>query len=135
GSGVAVIVVGRIVIATGSSIYVAGDGSTQITHASQAAVALRPFLGSFAPLLFGIGPIGASLLAAAVLPLSTAYAICESFGFERGISRSFAEAPVFHTLFTGMIAFGALVALIPGLPLISLILVAQVINGVLLPIL
>ncbi|HEU5441822.1 MAG TPA: Nramp family divalent metal transporter [Ktedonobacterales bacterium] len=135
GSVFAAIVVGSIVIATGATIFVAGNGATVITDASQAAVALEPFLGSLAPLLFGVGLIGASLLAAAVVPLSTAYAVCESFGFERGISHSFAEAPVFHTLFTGMIAFGALVALIPGLPLISLIIVAQIINGTLLPIL
>ncbi len=96
--------------------------------------ALEPFLGKYAPVLFGVGLIGASLLAAAVLPLSTAYAICESFGFERGVSHSFREAPIFQGLFTGMLAFGALVALIPGLPLIQLIVVSQIINGALLPI-
>ncbi len=86
-------------------------------------------------MLFAVGLLGASLLAAAVLPLATAYAVCESFGFERGVSNSFREAPIFHGLFTGMLAFGALVALIPGLPLIQLLIVVQVINGVLLPIL
>jgi Mn2+/Fe2+ NRAMP family transporter len=79
--------------------------------------------------------MGASLLAAAVLPLATAYPICESFGFEHGVSLSFREAPVFHGLFTGMVVLGALVALIPGLPLIQLLIIVQVINGVLLPIL
>ena len=82
-----------------------------------------------------MGLLGASLLAAAVLPLSTAYAVTESFGFERGVSFTFSEAPVFQGLFTGMLALGALVALIPGLPLIRLIIISQVINGVLLPIL
>jgi Mn2+/Fe2+ NRAMP family transporter len=70
-----------------------------------------------------------------MLPLSTAYVICESFGFERGISRSFREAPVFQGLFTGLLVFGALIALIPGLPLIQLMVMVQVINAVLLPIL
>ena len=112
-----------------------GGKGTVITTADQAARALAPFLGSFAPYLFGVGLLGASLLAAAVLPLSTAYSICESFGFERGVSRSFKEAPVFLGLFTGMIALGALIALIPGLPLIQLLVATQVANGVLLPIL
>jgi Mn2+/Fe2+ NRAMP family transporter len=96
---------------------------------------LGPFLGRYADALFGVGLLGASLLAAAVLPLATAYAVCESFGFERGVSHSFHEAPVFQGIFTGMLALGALVALIPGLPLIGLILAAQIINGALLPIL
>jgi len=129
-------VVASIVIATGATLFVASGGKgVQISDATQAAVALQPFLGKYAPLLFGVGLIGASLLAAAVLPLSTAYAVCESFGFERGVSYSFREAPIFQGLFSGMLAFGALVALIPGLPLIQLIVVAQVINGMLLPIL
>jgi Mn2+/Fe2+ NRAMP family transporter len=136
GSIFAAIVVASIVIATGATIFAASNGAgVQINDAKDAAVALEPFLGRFAPLLFGVGLIGASLLAAAVLPLSTAYAVTESFGFERGVSYSFREAPVFQALFTGMLAFGALVALIPGLPLIQLIVVSQVINGALLPIL
>jgi Mn2+/Fe2+ NRAMP family transporter len=135
GSVFAAIVVASIVIATGATIYAASGGhGVQINSAKDAAVALQPFLGKYAPLLFGIGLIGASLLAAAVLPLSTAYAVCESFGFERGVSYSFRQAPIFHGIFTGMLAFGALVALIPGLPLIQLIVVSQIINGVLLPI-
>src|SRR5262249_44028550 len=136
GSVFAAIVVASIVIATGATLFVASGGhGVQISDAGQAAAALQPFLGKYAPYLFGVGLIGASLLAAAVLPLSTAYAVCESFGFERGLSYSFREAPIFQGLFTGMLASGALVALIPGLPLIQLIVVAQVINGMLLPIL
>jgi Mn2+/Fe2+ NRAMP family transporter len=69
------------------------------------------------------------------VPLATAYSVCESFGFERGVSFSFKDAPIFQGLFTGMIILGAVVALIPGLPLIPLIVVAQIINGMLLPIL
>ncbi|HEV7128658.1 MAG TPA: Nramp family divalent metal transporter [Ktedonobacterales bacterium] len=125
-----------IIIACAATIFVASGGrGVVINTADQAARALAPLLGSYAPILFGIGLLGASLLAAAVLPLSTAYSICESFGFEHGVSRSFREAPVFLGLFTGMLALGALIALIPGLPLIQLLVIVQVINGVLLPIL
>lgn len=125
-----------IIIATGATVFAASHGAgVQINGAKQAALALEPFLGKYAVIIFAIGLMGASLLAAAVLPLSTAYSITESFGFERGISRSFAEAPVFNGLFSGMLAFGALVALIPGLPLIQLMVIVQVINGALLPIL
>jgi Mn2+/Fe2+ NRAMP family transporter len=84
--------------------------------------------------LFAFGLFGASVLAATVLPLTTSYAVCESFGWESGVSRRFGEAPVFMGLYTGMIVVGALVVLVPGLPLIGLILSSQVLNGLLLPI-
>jgi NRAMP (natural resistance-associated macrophage protein)-like metal ion transporter len=135
GSVFAAVIVASIVIATGATLYVTSHGAHQINDAKDMAVALEPFLGKYAPVLFGVGLLGASLLAAAVLPLSTAYAVTESFGFERGVSFSFREAPIFQGLFTGMLALGALVALIPGLPLIRLIIISQVVNGVLLPIL
>ncbi|MEO7000371.1 MAG: Nramp family divalent metal transporter [Ktedonobacterales bacterium] len=126
-----------IIIATGATIYMGSHGQgVALTTAQQAAQALIPFAGKYAEILFAVGLLGASLLAAAVLPLSTAYSVCESFGFERGVSFSFREAPIFQGLFTGMLAMGALVALvIPNNLLIALILVAQVINGMLLPIL
>jgi Mn2+/Fe2+ NRAMP family transporter len=125
-----------IIIACGATIFAASGGRGMVINtADQAARALAPLLGSYAPLLFGVGLLGASLLAAAVLPLATSYSICESFGFERGVSCSFREAPVFQGIFIGMVALGALVALIPGLPLIQLLIIVQVINGVLLPIL
>jgi len=136
GSIFAALVVASILIATAATVFVASGGrGVPIETAKDAAKALEPFLGRYADALFGVGLLGASLLAAAVLPLATAYAVCESFGFERGVSHSFREAPVFQGIFTGMLALGALVALIPGLPLIGLILAAQVINGALLPIL
>jgi NRAMP (natural resistance-associated macrophage protein)-like metal ion transporter len=136
GSVFAALVVASILIATAATIYVGSGGhGVAIDSAEQAALALKPFLGQYATALFAVGLLGASLLAAAVLPLSTAYVVCESFGFERGVSHSFREAPVFNGLFTGMLALGALVAIIPGLPLIRLIIAAQVINGMLLPIL
>jgi Mn2+/Fe2+ NRAMP family transporter len=119
----AAFVVASIVIATGATVYSASGGrGVAIDSAMQAPQA---------PALFTVGLLGASLLAGAVVPLTTAYSVCESFGFERGVSHSFREAPIFNGLVTGMIVLGALV---PGLPLIGLIIVAQVINGVLLPI-
>ncbi len=125
-----------IIIATGATIFIATHGIGQpINDARTAALALAPFLGRYAVVIFAVGLLGASLLAAAVLPLATSYSICESFGFERGVSQDFRAAPIFNGLFTGILALAALVALIPGLPLIQLILVAQIINGVLLPIL
>jgi Mn2+/Fe2+ NRAMP family transporter len=136
GSVFAAFVVASILIATAATVYVGSGGhGAVIETAQQAAQALVPFLGRYAEYIFAVGLLGASLLAAAVLPLATAYSVCESFGFERGVSHGFKEAPVFNGLFTGMLAFGALVALIPGLPLIRLIIAAQVINGALLPIL
>jgi len=84
--------------------------------------------------LFAIGLFGASVLAATVVPLTTSYTVCESFGWESGISRKFSEAPVFMGLYTALIVIGAAVVLIPGLPLIGLILVSQYLNGILLPV-
>ena len=125
-----------IIIATGATVYVASHGAgVQLQSAQQAAQALTPFLGKYAEVIFAIGLIGASILAAAVVPLTTAYNVCESFGFERGVSMSFRQAPIFHGLFIGLLIAGAIVALlIPANMLVSLIIVAQVINGVLLPI-
>lgn len=125
-----------IIVACAATIFLASGGKgVVINTADQAARALAPLLGPYAPFLFAVGLLGASLLAAAVLPLSTSYSICESFGFEHGVSRSFKEAPVFVGLFSGMVILGALVAMIPGLPLIQLLIIIQVVNGVLLPIL
>ena len=95
---------------------------------------LEPFAGPYAEKLFAIGLFGASMLAAGVLPLATAYSISEALGFEKGVSRSFREAPIFLGVFTFLIAVGAAIAVIPGLPLIRVLLVTQVINGLLLPI-
>lgn len=133
----AIIISAFVVIATGATVFVASHGAgVQLQSAAQAASALAPVAGKYAELLFAVGLIGASLLAAAVVPLSTSYAVCESFGFERGVSQSFGEAPIFHGLFVGLLALGAVVALvIPNSLLVALIIVSQVINGVLLPIL
>src|SRR2546425_505281 len=105
-----------------------------VQSASDAARALGPLAGDQAKLLFGAGLFGASLLAAAVMPLSTSYAICEAFGWESGISKDFREAPVFMGLFTLLLVLGAVVVLSPSVPLIPLILVSQNVNGLLLSI-
>ena len=120
-----------IVVVTAATLY--GTGVT-IETAEDAAHALVPVAGEFAEVLFAIGLFGASVLAATVVPLTTAYTVCESFGWESGISRKFREAPVFMGLYTALIVIGAAVVLIPGLPLIGLILISQYLNGILLPV-
>jgi len=120
-----------IVISTAATLNVQGD---HVDSAAQAARALRPLAGVYAQLLFGIGLFGASMMAAGVVPLATAYSISEAFGFEKGVSNSFREAPTFLGIFTFLVALGALIAMLPGLPIIRVLLITQVINGVLLPV-
>ena len=119
-----------IIITTGTVLYPAG---IEITDAGQAAQALAPLAGPYAEGLFAIGLLSASVLAAAVLPLTASYAVCEAFGWESGIDRSWAEAPIFNSLYTVVIAAAAAIILVPGLDLIAIMLVSQVINGMLLP--
>lgn len=119
-----------IIVATASTLFV---HHITINTAADAALALVPLAGRFSGLLFGIGLLGASVLAAGVLPVATAFSITEAFGWEKGLSFNPSEAPAFYYLFTSLIAVGALVTLIPGLPLIQLLLVVQVVNGLLLP--
>jgi NRAMP (natural resistance-associated macrophage protein)-like metal ion transporter len=121
-----------IAVATAAKLHTAG---IHIESAEQAAEALKPLAGPYAKALFGVGLFGASMLAAAVLPLSTAYSISEALGFEKGVSRSFREAPIFVGIFTFLIAVGGFVAMIPGLQLFDVLLATQVINGLLLPVL
>src|SRR5438132_2636362 len=121
-----------IIIATGATLFVHGDHT--VNNAADAARALKPFAGRFAEALFAVGLLGASLLAAAVLPVTAAYVIAETFGFEKGISHRPREAPVFVGVITMLIAIGTLVAIIPGVPVIKLLVGVQVVNGVLLPI-
>ncbi len=104
-----------------------------IADATEAALGLKPF-GQYAYLLFSIGLFNASLFAACILPLSTAFSVCEGLGFESGVNKRFGEAPIFYWLYTLLIVVGAGVVLIPGFPLIRMILLSQVINGFLLPI-
>ena len=119
-----------IIVACAGAIWTAGP--RDIRDATDAALGLKPF-GQYAYLLFCAGLLNASFFAACILPLSTSYTVCEGLGFESGVNRSFREAPIFYWLFTSLIAVGAGVILIPGFPLVDMILLSQVINGVLLP--
>jgi Mn2+/Fe2+ NRAMP family transporter len=127
----AILIVFFIIVSTAATLHKSG---IQITSAADAAHALRPLAGRYAQTLFGLGLFGASMLAAGVLPLATAYSISEALGFEKGVSRSFREAPIFIGTFTFLVAVGAAIAIVPNLPLIRVLLVTQVINGLLLPI-
>ncbi len=120
-----------IVVACAATIF--HSEHREITDVGEAARALAPFAGQFASLLFAIGLVNASLLSAAILPLATAYNICEGLGFESGVDKRFKEAPIFYGLYTVLIVCGAGVVLIPHLPLLKLILFSQVANGMLLP--
>ncbi len=120
-----------MIVVAGAVLFPAG---VHVETAADAAAALGPLAGGQAQLLFAMGLLGASLLAATIMPLSTSYAICEAFGWESGISKNFRDAPVFMGLFTLLLVGGAIVVLIPGLPLIPLILISQNVNGLLLPI-
>ncbi|HVG35324.1 MAG TPA: divalent metal cation transporter, partial [Pyrinomonadaceae bacterium] len=128
----AISIVFFIIISTAATLHVHG---IEIESAADAARALEPLAGPYAGLLFAVGLFGASMLAAGVLPLATAYSISEALGFEKGVSRSFREAPIFLGIFTFLVTTGALVAILPGLPLIRVLLVTQVMNGLLLPVL
>jgi Mn2+/Fe2+ NRAMP family transporter len=125
------IVAAFIIIATAATLFPHG---IQVETARDAAQALEPIAGPYAKVLFGLGLLGASLLAAGVLPLSTTYVMSEAFGFERGVSRTWSEAPIFMGLFTGLVLLGAVLALIPGLPLFRVLVGVYVLNGLLLPI-
>jgi NRAMP (natural resistance-associated macrophage protein)-like metal ion transporter len=126
------IIAAFIIIATGATLYT--HGIHNIGSATEAAKALAPVAGRYAEVLFGIGLLGASLLAAAILPIATSYVVSESLGYEKGVGRRREEAPVFVGVITGMIAIATMVAVIPGLPVIDLLVGVQVVNGLLLPI-
>jgi Mn2+/Fe2+ NRAMP family transporter len=127
----AILIVFFIIVSTAATLHKAG---IQVSSAADAAHALRPLAGRYAQTLFGVGLLGASMLAAGVLPLATAYSISEALGFEKGVSRSFREAPIFLGTFTFLVAVGAAIAIVPNLPLFRVLLVTQVINGLLLPV-
>jgi len=122
-----------IVVACAATLFVHGMGSIQV--ASDAAEAMRPLAGDYAFILFAFGLFNASLFAASILPLSTAYTVCEGLGVESGVDKSFREAPYFYWLYTLLIAGGALtVLLLPDAQLINFAILSQVLNGVLLPV-
>jgi NRAMP (natural resistance-associated macrophage protein)-like metal ion transporter len=119
-----------IIVACAATMY---EGGIKISDAKDAAVALAPLAGNHASVLFAIGLANASLFAASILPLATAYYVCEGMGWESGIDKNFKTAPQFMWLYTGLIVVGALIILIPNAPLIPIMLLSQVVNGVMLP--
>ena len=126
----AVVVAFFIVICCGATLYV---NRIEIRTAEDAAVALVPLAGQYASWLFALGLANASLFAASILPLSTAFYICEALGWEAGVNKTFKEAPQFMWLYTGMIVLGGAFILVPKIPLILIMLLSQVLNGILLP--
>jgi NRAMP (natural resistance-associated macrophage protein)-like metal ion transporter len=120
-----------IIVACAATLYAAGHHN--IESAADAAQALRPLAGDYAYLLFAAGLFNASLFAASILPISTAYAVCEGLGFESGLDKRFDEAPVFYWLYTLLIVLGAGVLLVPRVPLVYVSVLSQVANGVVLP--
>ena len=121
-----------IIVCTAATLHAAGHFN--INDASEAAQSLVPLAGKWAGYLFAFGLLNASLFAASILPLSTAHVICEGMGFEAGIDHKFNDAPIFYGLYTGMIAVGAAVILIPRAPLEKILILSQVGNGVWLPV-
>ena len=120
-----------IIVACAATLY--AKGHPDIKDAADAAQALRPLAGEYAYLLFAAGLFNASLFAASILPISTSYAVCEGLGFEAGLDKKFHEAPVFYWLYTVLIVAGAGVLLVPRFPLVHIMVLSQVVNGVVLP--
>jgi Mn2+/Fe2+ NRAMP family transporter len=125
------LVAGFIVVACAATLH--AYGYRVIRDGADAAQALRPLAGKYASILFAAGLFNASLFAASILPLSTAYTVCEGMGFESGVNKKFREAPVFYWLYTGLLAAGAGIILLPDMPLVQISVLSQVINGILLP--
>jgi Mn2+/Fe2+ NRAMP family transporter len=126
----AVVVAFFIVISCGATLHA---NRIEIKTAEDAARALAPLAGKYASALFALGLANASLFAASILPLSTAFYICEALGWEAGVNKTFKEAPQFMWLYTGMIVLGGAIILIPKVPLMMIMLLSQVLNGILLP--
>jgi Mn2+/Fe2+ NRAMP family transporter len=119
-----------IIVACGATLFPHG---IRIETADQAAMAIEPFAGRFAAFLFGFGLFNSAIAAAAVIPLSTAYAICEGLGWDTGINRTFREAPGFFSTYLTIVATSALLILWPKAPLITIMFLSQTLNGILLP--
>jgi Mn2+/Fe2+ NRAMP family transporter len=131
GSLFAVLVAAFITIACAATLFKNG---VQIETAKDAALALGPLAGQYASSLFALGLLNASVFSAAILPLSTAYVVCEAFGWESGVSRDWKDAPVFFFVYTALIVLGAAIILLPIKSLIDVMLASQTLNGVLLPV-
>jgi Mn2+/Fe2+ NRAMP family transporter len=119
-----------IMVACGATLYKQGVG---IESAEQAAQALAPLAGKYASILFAVGLANASLFSACILPLATAYYICEAMGWEAGVDKTFRDAPQFMGLYTAFLVIGSLIVMVPGAPLIRIMWASQVINGIMLP--
>ena len=132
GSVIACAIAWFIIVTTGSVLFPAG---IEVADAADAALALEPIVGPWSTVLFAAGLVAASFLAACVLPGVTSSAICEAFGWERGADRSWEEAPVYRGIISAIIMFSALLVILPGVNLFEIMMSAQVINGVLLPVL
>lgn len=132
GTVVACLIAWFIIVTTGTVLFPEG---IEIESAADAAAALAPFAGEYAEALFAIGLIAASFLAACVLPLTTSFVICEAFGWEAGVSFKWKEAPLFKSILTFIIVFAAVIVLIPNINLLGVMLTAQFVNGVILPVL
>jgi Mn2+/Fe2+ NRAMP family transporter len=131
GSIFAVVVAGFIIVACSSTIFAAGK---EIQSAKDAALALEPLAGKYASILFALGLLNASVFSAAILPLSTAYVVCEAFGWESGVDKSFSQAPIFFGTYTALIVMGASVILLPIPSLVQAMMASQTLNGVVLPV-
>lgn len=131
GSLFSVVIAAFIIVACAATLF--ANGHFEIDDAFDAAQSLRPLGGEYAFLLFAVGLLNASLFAASILPLSTAYTVCEALGFESGLNKSFREAPMFYSLYTALILAGAAITLVPHAPLVKLAVLSQVLNGILLP--
>ncbi len=131
GAVVMAIIAFFIIVATAATLHANGQSADSVTDVSQS---LRPLAGNFASKLFAFGVLNASLMAAAVVPLSTSYAVSEAFGWENSVNRSPLEAPGFFGLLAGQMLFGAAAVLIPGIPLLLLLVIPNVVGGMLLPI-
>jgi Mn2+/Fe2+ NRAMP family transporter len=126
-----------IIVSCAATIYIHNLHAAHpivVKDVGDVAVALQPLAGRFAALLFALGLLNAAVFTASILPLSTAYYVCEAFGFERGVDHRFRDAPIFYSFYLALIVIGAAIVIAPGAPLLAIIFYSQVFNGVLLPI-
>lgn len=131
GSFIVTIVAGFIILTCAATLFKAG---VRVETAADAALALKPLAGKYCSALFAFGLLNASLFAASILPLSTAFLICEGLGWENGVNKKFSEAPQFYGLYSFLVFFGAAVILLPRIPLFRVMLISQMVNGAVLPV-
>jgi Mn2+/Fe2+ NRAMP family transporter len=130
GSVVVNVVAFFIILACAATLF---KGGIKINSAEEAALALRPVAGDYCTWLFAFGLLNASLFAASILPLSTAYTVCEAFGWESSLDQKFSQAPQFYSLYCFIVLFSGVVILAPNLPLVPIMFISQVLNGLVLP--